>query len=72
MRYKGSNESNATFGHGAYLAQNKKVAEHYRCYGLSPDTHGQLTITTINGDIFKSQGQGQWNNANNSIILNVP
>ena len=71
MRYKGSNEGNATFGHGAYLAQNKKVAEHYRRYGLSPDTRGQLTITTINGDIFKSQGQGQWDNAANSIILNV-
>ena len=71
MRYKGSNEGNATFGHGAYLAQNKKVAEHYRRYGLSPDTRGQLTITTTNGDVFKSQGWGQWDNSPNSLILEV-
>ena len=71
LQYKGSNEGTAVFGHGAYLAQNKATPEHYRRFGLSSDTRGQLTITTENGNTFKSQGVGQWDNEPDTSMLNV-
>ena len=67
LRFVGSSEGSAAFGVGAYFAENPKVSEHYRRYGLPNYGLGVMNVTLKNGrtlqlhdikDIWDAYGKG--------------
>ena len=71
LHYKGSNEGGAAFGHGAYLAQSKKVPETYRRYSLKRGGLGDIHITTKDGKTFDNTEHHFWGNQIDEISLSV-
>ena len=57
LKFIGSNEGSAVFGYGAYLAENVRVAQHYRHYGLNGvddinKPNISLSISTSDGKTY--------------------
>ena len=62
LRYKGTGEGGAMFGHGAYFWENPKTGEQYRRYGLKNGGLGDIHVHTSNGTVFNSSNYHNWGN----------
>lgn len=67
LKFAGSSEGTASRGYGAYLAQNKAVAETYRHFGDIHNGAHRITLTTNDGKVFHSRGQHNWDRGTNAF-----
>lgn len=60
LKYSGSGEGGAMFGHGIYFEQSPEVAEHYRRYGLPNHGLGIVNIHSSDGFTYSNVDSLNW------------